>query len=72
MQPKTTRRQGVVIELHGVEEPVRLFRQILKPPRGQPVLMAADTLDPPGSDSPYLDLLPVSSGNGGSDVAMVD
>ena len=56
MQPKTTRVKGVVIELHGVAEPVRLFRQIIKPPSGQPVLAAAVTLDPP-VDSPYADVL---------------
>jgi hypothetical protein len=56
MQPKTTRTKGVVIELHGVAEPVRLFRQIIKPPRGQPVLAAACELDPP-TDSPYAAVL---------------
>ena len=57
MQPSTTRIKGVVIELHGVAEPVRLFRQIIRPPRGQPVLAAACQLDPP-TDSPYADVLP--------------
>ena len=57
MKPSTTRIKGVVIELHGVAEPVRLFRQIIRPPRGQPVLAAAVALDPP-LDSPYADVLP--------------
>ncbi len=56
MRPKTTRVKGVVIELHGVAEPVRLFRQIIRPSRGQPVLAAACQLDPP-TDSPYADVL---------------
>jgi hypothetical protein len=57
MQPSTTRVKGVVIELHDANQSVRLFRPIIKPPRGQPVLAAADILDPP-TDSPYFNLLP--------------
>ena len=57
MRPKTTRVKGVVIELHGVAEPVRLFRQIIRPSRGQPVLAAACQLDQP-TDSPYANVLP--------------
>jgi hypothetical protein len=30
MQETTTKRQGVVIELHGVNEPVRIFREIIR------------------------------------------
>jgi hypothetical protein len=57
MQPKTTKRCGVVIELHDSDAGVRLFREIIRPPRGKPVLGAAQTLDEPITASPYFDLL---------------
>ena len=53
MQPKTTRRKGVVIELHGATEYVQMFREIIRPPRGKPVLAAPDTLDASATASPY-------------------
>jgi hypothetical protein len=55
MQPKTTRMQGVVIELHDVSAPVRIFRHSLRPPRGKPVLAAPVSLD--AGDGPYDDVL---------------
>ena len=56
-EPKTTKRCGVVIELHDSDAGVRLFREIIRPPRGKPVLGAAQTLDEPITASPYFDLL---------------
>ena len=72
MQPSTTKRQGVVIELHdGVETPVRLFRQIIRPPRGKPVLAAPVSLE--SADGPYDDVLkPATSCTRKADVAVVD
>ena len=43
MKPTTTKRQGVVIELHSADEPVGLFREILRTTGGQPLLAAAET-----------------------------
>jgi hypothetical protein len=57
MQPTTTKRQGVVIELHDGDAGVRLFREIIRPSRGKPVLGAAVTIDEPITASPYFDLL---------------
>jgi hypothetical protein len=57
MQPTTTKRQGVVIELHDGDAGVRPFREIIRPPRGKSVLGAAETIDEPITASPYFDLL---------------
>ncbi len=53
MQPTTTKRRGIVIELHSVNEHTRIFREIVHLPRGRPVLAAAEILDDPGSDGLY-------------------
>jgi hypothetical protein len=57
MQPKTTKRQGVVIELHSLTEHVNIFRELIKPPRGKPVLAAASLLAPDIQGSPYAGVL---------------
>ena len=56
MQPKTTRGQGVMIEPHGVNESVRVFREIIRLPQGKSMLGTASKLDPP-FDSPYAAML---------------
>ena len=53
MQPTTTKRRGIVIELHSATEHLRVFREIVHLPRGRPVLAAAETLDDPGADGLY-------------------
>ena len=53
MQPTTTKRQDIVIELHSLNEHVSIFREIIRPPRGKPVLAAPDTLDASATASPY-------------------
>ncbi len=73
MQPKTTRKQGVVIELHGVDDTgaaVSSNPQTASGPTG--ARWPPTPSSPRVIDSPYLDLLPVSSGNGGRDVAVLD
>ena len=35
MKPKTTKRSGVVIELHSPTEHLSIFREIIRPPRGK-------------------------------------
>jgi hypothetical protein len=57
MQPKTTKRSGVVIELHSANEYVSLFRELIKPPRGKPILAAASELAPDIQGSPYAGVL---------------
>ena len=56
MKPTTTRRSGVEIELHGVNESVRIFREIIRLPGGGLMLGAPSTLEP-GPDSPYAGVL---------------
>ena len=52
MQPTTTtKRQGVVIDIHSANASVQVFREIIRPPRGKPVLGAPSTLD--AAASPY-------------------
>ena len=53
MQPTTTRRQGVIIELHGDKEPVGVFREILRSSGGKAMLGAPETLEGSFADSPY-------------------
>ena len=48
MKPTTTKRRGVVVELHSANEHLRIFREIVHLPRGGAVLAAAETLDDPG------------------------
>ena len=44
-QPTTTKRQGVIIELHDDHEQVSMFREIIRLPRRAPML-AAPTAEP--------------------------
>lgn len=70
MQETTTKRQGVVIELHGVDEPVRIFREIIRLAGRTPTLGAPT--DEPFIDSPYAGVLkPVATATGGADAAVV-
>ena len=55
MQETKTKRQGVVIELHGVDEPVRVFREIIRLAGRAPTLGAPT--DEPFIDSPYAGVL---------------
>ena len=57
MKPKTTKRSGVVIELHSPTEHLSIFREIIRPPRGKPVLGAADELAADVKGSPYASVL---------------
>ena len=57
IRPTTTKRQGVVIEVHSVNASVQPFREIIRPPRGKPVLGAPDTLDASATGSPYAAVL---------------
>ena len=59
MEPKTTRLRGVVIELHGAGEYLRVFREIIHIGSGksrQSLLGAAVPLAP-DADSPYAQVL---------------
>ena len=57
MRPSTTKRRGVVIELHSAEAQARIFREIVHC-GGKCLLGAPETLDEPITASPYFDLLP--------------
>jgi hypothetical protein len=57
MKPTTTKRQGVVIELHSADEPVGMFREILRSSGGKAMLGPAETLDGSFADSPYAKVL---------------
>ena len=57
MKPKTTKRSGVVIELHSPTEHLSIFREIISVPRNKPVLGAADELAADTRGSPYADVL---------------
>ena len=58
MKPTTTRRQGVIIELHSSDnEPVGIFREILRSSGGKSMLGAAETLEGSFADSPYAGIL---------------
>ena len=58
MKPQTTRRQGVIIELHNRDTaPVGVFREILRSSGGQSMLGAPETLDGSFTDSPYSGVL---------------
>ena len=57
MRPSTTKRRGVVIELHSAEAQARIFREIVHS-GGKSLLGAPETLDEPITASPYFDLLP--------------
>ena len=57
MKPTTTKRQGVIIELHSADEPVGMFREILRSTGGRAMLGAAETLDGSFADSPYAGVL---------------
>jgi hypothetical protein len=50
MKPSTTKKQGVCIELHSADEPVGIFREILRSTGGRAVFGAAD-------GSPYASVL---------------
>ena len=56
MQPTTTKREGIVIEVHSANASVQVFREIIRPPRGKPVLGAPSTLEP-ATASPYAAVL---------------
>lgn len=57
MKPTTTKKQGVVIELHSAAEHVSVFREILRPPRAKPILAAGDELEADTRGSPYAGML---------------
>ena len=58
MKPTTTRRQGVIIELHDSDtEPVGMFREILHSSGGKSMLGAAETLEGSFDSSPYAGIL---------------
>ena len=57
MKPTTTKRQGVIIELHSADEPVGVFREILRSSGGRAMLGPAETLDGSFADSPYAGVL---------------
>ena len=59
MQETKTKRQGVVIELHGVDQPVRIFREIIPLPGRAPILGAPT--DQPFIDSPYAGVMPLAT-----------
>ena len=52
MKPTTTKRHGVAIELHSATEHMQVFREIIRPPRGKPVLGAPSLLDESATSSP--------------------
>jgi hypothetical protein len=57
MKPTTTRRQGVCIELHSANEPVGLFREILRSSGGKSMLGAPEPLEGSFDSSPYAGVL---------------
>ena len=57
IKPTTTKRSGVVIEVHSANASVQVFREIIRPPRGKPVLGAPDTLDESATGSPFAGVL---------------
>ena len=57
MKPTTTKRHGVAIELHSATEHLQVFREIIRPPRGKPVLGAPSLLDESATSSPYAGVL---------------
>jgi hypothetical protein len=68
MQPKTTKRQGVVIELHSAaDEHVGIFREIIRLSGRAPMLAAAEIFDGPFTDSPYAKVLDESACNAAMD-----
>ena len=60
-KPSTTKRQGVCIELHGDNEPVGIFREILRSSGGKAMLGPAETLDGSFTDSPYAKVLQLAA-----------
>jgi hypothetical protein len=66
MKPSTTRKQGVAIELQSANEHVSIFREIIRPPRGKPVLGAPSVLDESAvASSPYSGVLQRAAGAAG-------
>ena len=57
MKPTTTKRQGMIIELHSTDAPVGVFREILRSSGGKSMLGAAEMLDGSFTDSPYAGVL---------------
>src|SRR6476659_7811305 len=57
MKPTATRRQGVIIELHSADEPVGLFREILRSSGGKAMLGAPEPLEGSFDSSPYAGVL---------------
>jgi hypothetical protein len=58
MKPKIERLKGVMLEVHDQSGAARSwFREIIRPPRGKPVLGAPDTLDASATGSPYAAVL---------------
>jgi hypothetical protein len=60
MQPSTTKRRGVVIELHAADVHVQIFREIIRLPGRAPMLGTAATLDEPFT-SPYAAVLQLAA-----------
>ena len=46
-----------MIEVHSANASVQVFREIIRPPRGKPVLGAPDTLDESATGSPFAGVL---------------
>jgi hypothetical protein len=67
MQPTTTKRRGVIIELHTADEHVGIFREIIRPLGRAPLLAAAETLDGSFANSPYAKVLDASACNAAMD-----
>ena len=61
MKPTTTKRQGVVIELHSANEPVGLFREIIRSASGKAILGAVEILEGSFTDSPYAKVLELAA-----------
>ena len=57
MKPSTTRRSGVVIELHGATIKCAFSGKSFARPRASPLLGAARALDEPLTASPYIKVL---------------
>ena len=61
MKPEETRQQGVIIELHGDNEPVGVFREILRSSGGKAMLGVVETLEGSFADSPYAKVLELAA-----------
>jgi hypothetical protein len=60
MKPSTTKRRGVCIEVHGDNEPVGLFREVLHSSGGRAMLGAAEPLEGV-TGSPYAGVLQLAA-----------